>query len=65
MMIKYRVQRGVVTLPAHISPSNMRVAAGETFELDESINDRFLRRSVANGDITIEQAVTEQKGARK
>lgn len=65
MMIKYRVQRGVVTLPAHLSPGNMRVAAGETFELDESIKDRFLRRSIANGDIAIEPAIAEQKGARK
>lgn len=64
-MIRYRVQRGVVTLPSHISPGNMRVAAGEIFELDESVKDRFLRRSIANGDITVETSTAEQKGARK
>lgn len=74
-MIKYRVERGVVVLPRHLSPSaaNMRVNAGEIFELDEEIKDRFLRRSLLNGDISVLQdepsttATRElaQKGPRK
>ena len=43
----------VVTLPGHLAPSgaNMRLEHGETFTLDAARVDRFVRRSLENGDL--------------
>lgn len=64
-MIKYRVERGVVVLPRHLCPggANMRVAQGDIFELGD-VKDRFLRRSLANGDISLVVEETK-KGSSK
>lgn len=52
----------VVVLPRHLSPSgaNLRLAQNETITLDASRVDRFIRKSLENGDL---EEVTETAGA--
>lgn len=51
----------VVVLPSHLAPggSNLRLAQGESFDLDAARVDRFIRRSLENGDL---EEITSEKG---
>ena len=63
-MRTFRVTKGVLPLPSSIPSPNRRPAAGETFTAEHS---RFIRRSLANGDIVEVAdltATTVEKGTK-
>lgn len=70
MIRKFRAKHPerMVVLPASLSPSGvpLRLAHGDVFELDAKRVDRFIRRSLDNGDLEeITAAATGEKGKTK
>ncbi|MGL5361489.1 MAG: hypothetical protein ACRDBH_01320 [Bosea sp. (in: a-proteobacteria)] len=68
MIRKFRAKHPerMVVLPASLSPSGvpLRLAHGDVFEIDAKRVDRFIRRSLDNGDLE-EITATGEKGKTK